>query len=364
MGWSAIYVVLGTAWTLGAPGYPFAPVRDDRASASMLEGAPVEVVGPALVAIGVLGVVVAMIMLRNVRARWVRRLTLVFGTVLAVTAACLVPDYTILAILALWPALLVFVFTGVPGAQEGIGDILYWHRIHLIWVFLGGLLWAGATLATTRRHHGACTNCGRSARTSDIPPDRLRTWGRRLVWLAVLATLPYDVTRLAWFFGWPMGLSDAMFANLQDPPLLLTLGLALAALSTGGAALTHGLVARWGEVFPRWTPFLTGRRVPPLLAVIPASIVAVSLPPATFMALNTNVNAGFSTADWAVWVPNLFWVFWAIGLAGATYCYYLRRRGPCRHCLRDKLRDGSVTPSPADATGFPQGPGPWPPGSR
>jgi hypothetical protein len=31
-----------------------------------------------------------------------------------------------------------------------------------------------------------------------------------------------------------------------------------------------GLIAGWGEVFPRWVPFLRGRRVPTLFAVIPA----------------------------------------------------------------------------------------------
>ncbi|MEV8638330.1 hypothetical protein AB0395_42425 [Streptosporangium sp. NPDC051023] len=38
-----------------------------------------------------------------------------------------------------------------------------------------------------------------------------------------------------------------------------------------------GLVAAWGEVFPRWIVGLRGRRVPPLAAVVPATIGAVVL---------------------------------------------------------------------------------------
>lgn len=38
-----------------------------------------------------------------------------------------------------------------------------------------------------------------------------------------------------------------------------------------------GLIAAWGEVFPRWVPVLRGRRVPPLAVVVPAAIGAVLL---------------------------------------------------------------------------------------
>ncbi|MET9828238.1 hypothetical protein ABZ078_02790 [Streptomyces sp. NPDC006385] len=38
-----------------------------------------------------------------------------------------------------------------------------------------------------------------------------------------------------------------------------------------------GLIARWGEVFPRGVPFLRGRRVPTKAAVIPAAVGATIL---------------------------------------------------------------------------------------
>ncbi|KAA6223470.1 hypothetical protein CP973_17440 [Streptomyces albofaciens JCM 4342] len=40
------------------------------------------------------------------------------------------------------------------------------------------------------------------------------------------------------------------------------------------AFTAFGLIARWGEVFPRWIPFLRGRRVPMTAAVVPATIGA------------------------------------------------------------------------------------------
>ncbi|MEU9879054.1 hypothetical protein [Streptomyces phaeochromogenes] len=38
-----------------------------------------------------------------------------------------------------------------------------------------------------------------------------------------------------------------------------------------------GLIARWGEVFPRWIPFLRSRRVPTMAVVVPAAIGATIL---------------------------------------------------------------------------------------
>lgn len=43
------------------------------------------------------------------------------------------------------------------------------------------------------------------------------------------------------------------------------------------AFTAFGLIARWGEVFPRWLPFVRGRRVPTAAAVVPATIGAALL---------------------------------------------------------------------------------------
>jgi hypothetical protein len=303
---------------------------------SLLESAPSDVVGPAFVTVGLLGVGATAVFLSPRSTAGARRVAVAFGAVLAVTASCLIPDYTMLALLALWPVLVVFAFTGVEGSQNGIGDILYWHRVNLVLIFAGGLLWAGATLAARRRVRGDCVHCGRApGEPAHLSPERrahLLRLGQRFVWLAVLATLPYDLTRFAWFLGWPLGLSEDLFVSLQDPPELLTVGLVLGLLSTGGAALTHGLVAGWGERFPRWLPRIAGRRVPILLAVVPAALVTVTLPPASIMFASPGINGGLDLADWGAWLPSMFWILWAVGLGSATWAYHRRRRGVCRHC--------------------------------
>ncbi|GAU71250.1 Syd protein [Streptomyces sp. NBRC 110611] len=51
----------------------------------------------------------------------------------------------------------------------------------------------------------------------------------------------------------------------------------LSVLSKVLAFTAIGLIARWGEVFPRWIPFLRGRRVPTKAALIPAAIGATIL---------------------------------------------------------------------------------------
>ncbi|WP_206344076.1 NYN domain-containing protein [Streptomyces mesophilus] len=329
--WSLLYGVFGVYWALGgdAVAYPFAPIDEDHRSASLLEGAPAEVVGTVAGVLGVVGVAAGMALARGLGHGRLRTALLWYGWGSGVALALVIPDYTLIAVAALWPVLIVFAFTGVPGQQDGVADILYWHRVHLIIVFAGGLLWALAALAYRRRTAGSRVRCGRGHRHG-TDPAALRRWGRRAVWVAVLSQIPYEVTRVAWYFGWPLGITDEFLAEMQDTPGMLAMGLAAGLVSLGGAALTHGLTARWGEVFPRWTLFLAGRRVPPLLAVIPATVVAVALIPAGLMSLRMVGDE----AGWGVTGPSVFWTAWGAALGVAALAYHLRRRGACKRCGR------------------------------
>ncbi|MGW7683718.1 NYN domain-containing protein [Kribbella sp. NPDC054772] len=336
--WSLGYGVLGLYWTLGGAGYPFAPVPDDRATASILEGTPVHVVAPVMTAIGLGGAALALVMTRRTPRGWVLQTV---AAVLAVGLALVIPDYTLIAVVALAPALLVFAFTGVPGAQGGIGDILYWHRVNLIVLFVGGLLWAATALAYHRRSRDLCVSCGRGDEDQAwTRPDAALRWGRWAVVVAVVANLPYEFTRIAWYFGWPVGISAEFHRMMADTPGMLEMGLGLAVLGLAGSVLTHGLVHRWGEVYPRWIWFRAGRRVPPYLAIIPASIVAVVLVPAGLM----NLEAPIDPANWALTAPGILWTLWGTALGVATYAYYLRRRTTCSRCGRG-VRSRSGVPA-------------------
>jgi hypothetical protein len=326
--WSFAYGVLGVYWSLGGAAYPFAKVPDDRASGSILEGTPATVVAPIMAAIGLGGAVLAIVMTRRRARGWVLQ---TIAGILAVGLALVIPDYTLVALLALSPALIVFAFTGVPGSQD-LGDILYWHRVNLVIVFLGGLLWAATAVAYHRRSRNACVSCGRGehAEKGWTTPESALRWGRWAVAVSVVANLPYEFTRVAWYFGWPVGITDEFHLMMADTPGMLEIGLGLAAMGIAGGILTHGLVRPWGEVYPRWIWFRAGRRVPPLLAIIPASLVAVVLIPAGLM----NTQLPTSADNWAVNLPGVLWVLWGAALGTATYAYYLRRRTACRRCGR------------------------------
>ncbi|MEV4538738.1 NYN domain-containing protein [Asanoa sp. NPDC049518] len=328
-GFSLLYGCLGAYWTAGGDGFPFSPVDPDHASGSILEGSRVEIVAPSVAVLGLLGAAVAFAMTRPTRPGRLSTTLVGFGWVAAVGLTLLIPDYTLIMLVAFSPVLLVFAFTGVPGPQDGIGDILYWHRTNLIIMFLGGLLWAAATVAYRRRVRAACVHCGRRPGPGRGPSRQtLLRWGRWAVVVACLAPLPYEVTRVAWYLGHPLGIPSDFLRMMQDTPGMLEVGLGCALASAVGGVLTHGLVARWGEVFPTWVWFRAGRPVPPLLAIVPASIVAVTIIPAGLMFIWTSEVRG----TWALYVPSAFWTLWGIALGAATLAYHLRRRGACRHC--------------------------------
>lgn len=329
--WSLGYGLAGLYWTLGGSGFPFAATDEDRTSGSILEPGRVEIVGPAIVAVGAIGVIAGLLMARGAGRGAVRGILLGLGWAQALTLGALVPDYTLIAVIAFAPALAVFAFTGVPGPQDGIGDILYWHRVNLIIVFAGGVLWAFATLAYLRRTGGACVHCGRTDRAAAgwTTPAVARRWGAWTVWIALAATIPYDVTRVAWYFGLPVGIPESFLAEMQDTPGMLEMGLGLGVASTLGSLLTHGLVARWGEVWPRWVPFKRGRRIHPATAIVPAATVAVALIPASLMGLRL-----FEPGAWGETGPTLLWAVWGAALGAAALAYHLRRRGECKVCGR------------------------------
>ena len=102
-----------------------------------------------------------------------------------------------------------------------------------------------------------------------------------------------------------------------------------------GALLTLGLVQRWGEVFPGWLPVVGDKQVPPALAIVPATLVAilVTTPGLMFVRLTLLGEIGelftfVGDEDWAALAPELLWPLWGVALALATQAYYYRRRGP------------------------------------
>lgn len=102
---------------------------------------------------------------------------------------------------------------------------------------------------------------------TERPPPR---WAVRLAYALPLLLLPSCLWRLPFAVHFEMG-------QIQDggmPPYWVSVPyvLGLSALTEVTAILAIGLVRGWGEVAPGWIPFIGGRRVRPLAAVVPAVV--------------------------------------------------------------------------------------------
>lgn len=102
-------------------------------------------------------------------------------------------------------------------------------------------------------------------------------WARIAAHATVLATLPSGLWRIAMGLQIPVGFTEKGLAEFDIPGwgVLYVFGLSLFAEAL--AFLTLGLVRPWGEVWPRWIPFLRGRAIPPLVAIVPAAAGAIAL---------------------------------------------------------------------------------------
>ncbi len=342
--WSLIYGVLGLYWALGGAGFPFGRENDPGAALSILVGVRSEVGAPVIAALGLLGAVAAVAMARMKGRGILRAALLGFAWVAAAMLALVIPDYRVLVGVAYAPIILIGAPFGWPPGANLI-DAFPWPVVNQFICITGGLLWSATAVAYGRRTRDACGNCGRTDSGSGwTAPDAAARWGRWAVYVAVVIPILYALTRWAWALGIPLGISEEFLREGQEIGMWWG-GAGLATIAVGGAVLTLGLVQRWGEVFPRWIPFLSGKRVPPALAIVPASLVAVLVTAAGLMFVRLTLTGTlgelfgegdlvFSAENWAALAPELLWPVWGAALGAATLAYYYRRRGRCGHCGR------------------------------
>ncbi len=174
------------------------------------------------------------------------------------------------------------------------------------------------------------------------PVAGVAPWARRAALTVPLLVLPSSLWRIAvCTFSVPL-IDDVPPDASGDLPSWLPLGIYVVLLSLASEALAFtavGLVARWGEVFPRWIPGLGARRVPILFAAVPAALGATVLTllsswVAITAALGVNVQGEepevrlltFDTWEGALvvatYAPLLAWG----PLLGALTVAYVRRR--------------------------------------
>ena len=144
--------------------------------------------------------------------------------------------------------------------------------------------------------------------------------------MSFVVPILFAVTRRARALGIPLGITEEFLRQLQATGFAWA-GAGPAAVAVGGAVLTLGLVQRWGEVFPRWMPFLSGRRVPIPLAVVPASLVSVLVTAAGLMFVRLTLFGTFGLLgelglaldeNWAALAPEPLWPVWGGVLGAAT----------------------------------------------
>src|SRR5687768_5348 len=130
----------------------------------------------------------------------------------------------------------------------------------------------------TRRTHGAKQQHGRN----DGP-----VVSRRLRWTAkaaALTLLPTGLWRTGIAFGMPSGFAEGNELHQSNFPGVESFYLvAISVFAELLGLLTLGLVQRWGEVVPHWVPWLGGRRIPTMAAVVPASVGAALVTLITIM---------------------------------------------------------------------------------
>jgi proline iminopeptidase len=350
--WALAYGALGVYWALGGAGFPFGPENDPgagRAAGSALGGLQADVGAPAIAALGLAGMVAAALLARPAarpRRGPLDRALLGFAWGLSALLLLLVPDARLLAAMAYAPVFLVGAPFGWPPVSFLVA--VRWPVLNQGLCLAGGFLWGAAALAAQRRARAACPACGRTGapEAAWTAPAAAARWGRWAVAVAVGVQVCYALVRYAWALGVPLGISEELLRQGRAEGMWQA-GASLATVDVVGALLTLGLVQRWGEVVPRWVPGLGGRRVPPALAIAPASVVAAVVTAGGLGVVRRTLSAGFRVEDWATIGPGLLWPLWGAALGAATLAYYYRRRGSCRRCGRGAPPGLPSLPNPA-----------------
>ncbi|MFG2716475.1 hypothetical protein ACGFX2_39070 [Streptomyces goshikiensis] len=189
---------------------------------------------------------------------------------------------------------------------------------------------------------------GTSVRTRSAAPRRVRL----AAWAGTLAFVPYTAMKLVWASGGTFaGITGEEMLAVSErngaSKIFLTLeswGLdPTALLAALGVFLLWGLVRPWGQVFPRWTLFLRGQRVPRWLPLAPALLGAATLAPYGVLGVGyltlatadvvTMRRGDFHSPGDALlvgWIGMIAFAGYGIALTIAARSYWLRTRPACQ----------------------------------
>src|SRR5512146_867635 len=274
--WSLAYGALALVWAVSGRGFPYSSHAAESMGPLLGQFGPVAAWAVAILA-GVPAAAMGVAMLRGARGRVLRPLFILLGALFGGALLLLMVGLDLLVMVGYMPYTVRSLLTGDEVGQIFLRQWTQWTTILQLLCILGGFFWLGATVVYARRSAQACLYCGRR----DGPegwtgPAQAARWGRIAVFVGLLAPVFYAFTRYAWVLGWPLGMTREYWQQGQERGMWVS-GLFLATCGLVGAALTLGLVQRWGGRFPRWMIGLAGRRVPIGLAVVQAALVSVLL---------------------------------------------------------------------------------------
>ncbi|MFK0258521.1 hypothetical protein [Streptomyces sp. NPDC090445] len=189
------------------------------------------------------------------------------------------------------------------------------------------------TTAATAEHATPAAPLPAPASLAIVPGvSRTARWAARG---AALTLVPTGLWRTAIAFGVPSGFKEGDLLHVDNYPGRYSFYLiALSVFAELVGMLALGLVQRWGEVLPHWVPWLGGRRIPPLAAVVPAATGAAAVTLITIhgaLQWNSPDNMGGELtptgfARWAMTACYAPLLLWGPLLAVATVAYWRRRR--------------------------------------
>ncbi|MFE1320784.1 hypothetical protein [Kitasatospora phosalacinea] len=155
---------------------------------------------------------------------------------------------------------------------------------------VGAALLLLVLLSSRRRSHGRCPRCGREhpgAFDGPLVHPAASTAARRTrlaAYLLACGLLPWAGAKTVWTLGGSaLGVTAAEWDRAVTPgesgaAATAAAGIDVTVLAAAVALfLLLGLLHPWGQVFPRWTLPLAGRRVPRLLPLLPAWLTGVPL---------------------------------------------------------------------------------------
>ena len=152
--WSLAYGGLGLYWTLGGPGFPFGIESGDKATGSLLASVRAETAAPVIAALGLVGALVALAMVRTRGRGFLRVALLAFAWVAALVLTVVITDYRVIVAVGYAP---LFLF-GAPFHWPPMSylDAVPWPVLNQVVCMAGGIVWAVTAISYQHRTGGAC----------------------------------------------------------------------------------------------------------------------------------------------------------------------------------------------------------------